>query len=131
MEDLLRAPIDKSSLSNLFATLEFTRHAEKFGLASEPAVINDTEQISFDTLGETATSAREVTADTFVACESPAFVDFDPVSKLFYREENGEALFTRSTKALIEKLAEKKLVIPAEVIDASNAEANYYPESAF
>jgi ribose transport system substrate-binding protein len=27
--------------------------------------------------------------------------------------------------------AEKKLVIPAEVIDASNAEANYYPESAF
>ena len=27
--------------------------------------------------------------------------------------------------------AEKKLVIPAEVVDASNAEANYYPESAY
>ena len=27
--------------------------------------------------------------------------------------------------------AEKKVVIPAEVVDASNAEANYYPESAY
>ena len=110
-EELLRKPVDKPRLAELFATLEFTRHAERFGLTTEPVVLSDTDQISFDTVGEEVSAAKEVTQDVFVACDGPVFIDFDPVSKHFFRVGKNDILFTRSNKEIIEKLSEKKIVI--------------------
>lgn len=110
IEDLSRAPIDKSHLSELFKTLEFTRLSERYGLSEKVEEIS-VGQISFDTVGEATSISKEVTEDTFVMCGSPVFIDFDPASKTFFRREEGETVFVKSTKSLIERLGEKGVVI--------------------
>jgi len=110
-DDLLRRDIDKGHLGELFSKLEFTRLSEKFGINAEPVQINVSDQISFDSVGESTESAKEVTEDIFVMCDSPVFIDFDSASRTFYRAGENGVVFTRSTKTLIEKLSEKKIVI--------------------
>ena len=110
-EELTRGEVNKTALSTLFKTLEFTKLSERFGLNSAPTIQDDGMQISFDTAAENIPVAEEVTCDTFVLCDSLLFIDFDPDKKIFYRHTNGKTVFIRSDREVLNALSGKKLVL--------------------
>lgn len=113
MEFFAKKDLDREKLASLFKTLEFTKLSEKLGLIETENAKNDdvqNAQLTFDT-NVSEERAEVVTEDTFVLCSEPVFLDFDPENKMFSRECDGKVISTVSTKSLIEKLSQKRLVL--------------------
>lgn len=106
--------VDKKTLASLFKTLEFTKLSEKLGLIESESFTQTEEeqngQLTFDT--DSVQERREVvTEDTFVMCDEPVFLDFDPINKMFSRLQEDKVISVPSSKSLLEKLSQKSLVM--------------------
>ncbi len=114
MEAYAKKDLDREKLTSLFKTLEFTKLSEKLGLIENENFGHIEEeqntQLTFDTDVQEE-SAEIVTEDTFVMCSGPVFLDFDPENKMFSRTCEDKVISVPSSKTLIEKLGEKRLVL--------------------
>ena len=112
-ETLRRGEIDKTHLSSLFKTLEFTKMSEKFGLTENiPSAQEDNGmQISFDNVGESGPQSEEITHDTFVLCDEMIFADFDPSSGMLYKCVDGKIFKAKVSADLLEALRDKRLCL--------------------
>ncbi len=108
-DTLKRQPLNTKELSEIFKRLEFTKLLEKFGL-NKPSAEDDTLQMTFETAEINPSAPTLVTCDEFVVGDM-IFADFDPVTKTFYKEENGKILKTLSSKELIEKMGKKRICL--------------------
>ena len=111
IEDIRRGELDRERLAALFRELEFTKMSEKLGLNTAPQITDTGMQISLDSAESLPPEAKETTNDTFVLCDEMLFIDFDPISKRFYKCVDGETVYTASTPELFDLFKDKSLCV--------------------